>query len=87
MFIPSLEHWVRGMRVHAHLQAIKPGISASASSISKRPKSAWVISLTLYCTNATIKVRHAFRLVARFYSGKREFSESSQDAVDPALIG
>lgn len=29
--------------------AIRPGISASASSISKRPKSAWVMSRTLYC--------------------------------------
>ena len=30
-------------------QAISPGISASARSISRRPKSAWVMSLTLYC--------------------------------------
>ena len=32
------------------LQAISPGISASARSISRRPKSAWLMSLTLYCT-------------------------------------
>mmetsp|Transcript_10109 Transcript_10109/g.30252 ORF Transcript_10109/g.30252 Transcript_10109/m.30252 type:complete len:208 (+) Transcript_10109:1433-2056(+) len=29
-------------------QAISPGISASARSISRRPKSAWVMSFTLY---------------------------------------
>ena len=30
-------------------QAMRPGISASAISISRRPKSAWDMSLTLYC--------------------------------------
>ena len=30
-------------------QAIRPGISASARSISRRPKSACEMSLTLYC--------------------------------------
>ena len=33
-------------------QAIRPGISASASSISSRPKSAWEMSFTLYCAPA-----------------------------------
>ena len=35
-------------------QAISPGISASARSISRRPKSAWLMSLTLYCRHSEI---------------------------------
>lgn len=39
----------RPRRTHSVRHAIRPGISASASSISRRPKSAWDMSLTLYC--------------------------------------
>ena len=45
-----------------HLQAISPGISASASSISRRPKSAWVMSFTLYCRYSQRDIRRGARL-------------------------
>ena len=47
-----------------HLQAISPGISASASSISRRPKSAWVMSFTLYCRHPQRDIRRGARLAS-----------------------
>ena len=49
-------------------QAIRPGISASAISISRRPKSAWEMSLTLYCSKvakgSVHKLQEHFQRVA-----------------------
>ena len=62
--LPAIRTSLKGCcRPNSLRQAIRPGISASAKSISSRPKSACAISFTLYC-KTQIQLVQPFGLVA-----------------------